>query len=127
MRLRLLTVSFALVATAATAAFAASGLKTTMKSWKLDGTAAADMVAGRAAFNEAELRRILQTFVKDSQGFEARIKPSNAEATDLKTRFAKFEADSTAALAVAGQASQAKGRIATVLNNCKSCHDVHAN
>ena len=127
MRLRLLTVSFAIAATAATAAFAASSLKTTMKSWKLDGSNAADMVTGRATFNEAELRRILQTFINDSKGFEDKLKASNAAATDMKTRFAKFEADSTAALAVAGQAKEVKGRIATVLNNCKACHDVHAN
>ncbi|MDR3493827.1 MAG: hypothetical protein P4L82_04435 [Ancalomicrobiaceae bacterium] len=127
MRLRLLTVSLVLAASAATAAYAATSLKTTMKTWKANGAAAADMVSGRTAFNEAELRRILETFINDSKGFETRIKASTAEATDLKARFAKLEADSAAALAVTAQPSQVKGRLSTIFNNCKSCHDVYAN
>ncbi len=127
MRFRLFTVSLILAVGAATAALAATSLKATMKTWKADGKTAASMVSGRTTFDAAELSRILETYINDSKGFEARIKGTTAEAKDLKARFVKFEADAASALAVIGEPAQVEGRLSTVLSNCKSCHDVHAN
>jgi cytochrome c556 len=122
----IISITIALAA-ACCAAAAATGLKATMKSWKADGGVAVQMANGRAAYDEAELRRILQGFVTDAQNLETRISGSTAQSKDVRSRFARFEADSTGALAALGKKELLRGAIATVMSNCRTCHDVYAN
>ncbi len=111
---------------AGSSSFAASSLKAVMRNWKGDGATARAMAGGQMPPNDTEMRRILNRFISDSKELEARTS-SGAAAKDIRARFARFEADSSAALAVAGDKQAIKVAIGAVIGNCKSCHDAYAN
>jgi len=112
---------------ASSAALAASGLKAAMRAWKSDGAIATQMLNGKSAFDEAAMRRVLEGFISDSQGLQAKISGASASSKDVKSRFAAFEADANAALASLAKKDKLKTAFAAVMNDCRSCHDVYAN
>jgi cytochrome c556 len=109
------------------AAAAAPRLKAIMHDWKADAASAEQMLAGRGAYDSAEMSRILQAFISDSQDLEARASGASAAALDIKARFASFESKAKAALDTVGAQDQVRKRFAQVRGECRSCHDVCAN
>ena len=119
-------VAIALSAAAGSAA-AAPRLKAVMHDWKANAANAEQLLAGRGAYNQAEMSRILQTFISDSQDLGARASGGGAQAQDIKARFASFEANAKAALDAVGAEDQVRRRFAQMRGECRSCHDVYAN
>jgi hypothetical protein len=78
---------------AGAAASAAPRLKPVMKTWKSDAATAQAMLTGAAAYDEAEMRRILSAYAADADGIASRLDGSSAAAKEFSPRFAKFAAD----------------------------------
>ena len=112
---------------AAGGAAAAPRLKAIMHDWKANAASAEQLLAGRGAYDQAEMGRILQTFISNSQDLGARAGGAGAQAQDIKARFASFEANAKAALDAVGAEDQARKRFAQMRGECRSCHDVYAN
>ena len=98
-----------------------------MHDWKANAANAEQMLASRGAYDSAEMGRILQTFIADSQDLEARASGGGAQAQDIKARFASFETNAKAALDAVGAEDQVRKRFAQMRGECRSCHDVYAN
>ena len=109
------------------AAAAAPRLKAIMHDWKANAASAEQMLAGRGAYDSAEMSRILQNFVAGSQDLGARATGASAQAQDIKARFASFEAKAKAALDAVEAQDQMRKRFAQMRGECRSCHDVYAN
>jgi len=109
------------------AADAAPRLKAIMHDWKAKTASAEQMLAGRTAYDSAEMSRILQAFVSDSQDLGARVSGGGAQAQDVKARFASFESKAKAALDSVEAEDQLRKRFAQMRGECRSCHDVYAN
>jgi cytochrome c556 len=108
-------------------AAAAPRLKAIMHDWKASAASAEQMLAGRGAYDSAEMSRILQSFVSESQDLGARASGSSAAAQDIKARFASFESKAKSALDAVGAEDQVRKRFAQIRGECRSCHDVYAN
>ena len=112
---------------AAGCSLAATELKGIMRGWKADRAIAEPMAAGRTPYDEATLRRIFDGFAGDARAIEARISPTSERGKDIRSRFARFESDANAARAALGGKDRSASAIATVMNDCRACHDVYAN
>jgi cytochrome c556 len=108
-------------------AVAATGLKAMMKGWKTDRAIAEQMLTGRTAYDEAEMRRILEGFISGAQTIQAKVSGANARSKDVGDRFGRFASDSSAARASLAKQGELKIRFAAAINNCRTCHDVYAN
>ena len=106
---------------------AAPRLKAIMHEWKADTATAEQMLAGRAPLDQAELSRILEAFVSNSRDLQARATSANAQAQDIKSRFASFEAMAKSALDAVSAEDQLRKRFAQMRGQCRSCHDAYAN
>jgi cytochrome c556 len=119
-------VCFSLIATAASA-LAGPRLKPLMRQWKSEVARAEPMLAGAAPYDEAELRRVMNGFVADTQEIEAGLAGHSAEAAAFKGRFAQFRADAADVLASLASREAARGKFARLRRECAGCHDVFAN
>jgi cytochrome c556 len=117
----------ALVASSALAWSAGQSLKSMMKEWKVAAQITSQMADGAIPFDEAKAHSAIETFVADSQAIGDRLPATTAASKDIKRRFAKFDADASAALAVTGSRAEFNHSWAKVLGECKSCHDQYAN
>ncbi len=125
-RVRTIIVASLLVAFVG-AADAAPRLKALMNDWKAQANAADAMLANRAAYNEAGMRRILETFVGDARDLQTRASGTSAAARDVKARFARFELVASAGLDQLGQPDEIKRRVVELRGECRSCHDLYKN
>ena len=110
------------IAGSVAAASAASRLKPVMRSWKSDAATAQAMLSGAAAYDDAEMRRILAAYAADADGIASRLDGSSAAAKAFSPRFAKFAADAKGALALAGAKAGVQARFAALHEECRSCH-----
>ncbi len=117
----------ALVASSALAWSAGQSLKSMMKEWKVVAQGTSQMADGAIPFDGAKARSAIETFVADSQAIGDRLSAATAASKDIKRRFAKFNADAAAALAVTESRAAFNHSWAKVLGECKSCHDQYAN
>lgn len=118
---------FAMIVLIAAEAFAASAFKSTMKGWREHQKATAEMISGKAPLNDAAIRAMLTDYIAGSEKLESGLTGQNAEATDMRRRFAAFRAEATAAQAAIGDAAAVKSHVTKVFNDCKSCHDLYNN
>jgi cytochrome c556 len=102
-------------------------LKSTMRAWKADAGTLEQMAVVPATLDRGQAARLLQGFVADSQSVAARVRGSNAEATDIKARFAAFAADAQRAVAAIRAGDDMKPRLSKLRADCRSCHDAYAN
>jgi cytochrome c556 len=106
---------------------AGQSLKSTMRGWKVATQVASAMVNGGVPFDAAKVRGEMETFAADSQALNERLSATTAEGKDIRQRFAVFNVDSVAALAVLGNRDQFRISYAKVIGECKSCHNQYAN
>jgi cytochrome c556 len=115
------------VAAAAGSSCAAAGLKAIMHGWKADRVTLEQFASGRSSYDEAALRGILEGFAGDARSIEARLSAPGERSKDLRSRFVQFENDAAAAGAALGPGDRWKPRIAILITDCRTCHDVYAN
>lgn len=107
------------------AVIAASELRGIMKTWRSDERATRAMLSGRAAMDEAAIRKMLELYVNGAVQIGATIKETSNDARDLKRRFVVFQADAASALGKLGQPAALKDGLHQVMSNCQSCHDLY--
>jgi len=77
---------------------------------------------GRYSDSRADARR---SCAARSGGIESTS--ANAQAQDIKSRFASFEAMAKSALDAVSAEDQLRKRFAQMRGQCRSCHDAYAN
>ncbi len=99
-------------------ATAAVRVKGVMRDWKSDLNIADDMASGRAKFDPAEMKRIL-----DGYSATASDIAGNLKAGDYRARFEKFAGVAAKASGGALTKEGVKGALADLRGQCRSCHD----
>jgi cytochrome c556 len=126
MMIRVIAAAAIIVLASSVLAMAAgASLKSTMKSWKANANAIAQMLNGNA-YDEAAARKALQAFVDDSQAIDARLTGATPANKDIKLRFERLNADAAAAIETLAVREKFKASFANLISNCKSCHDQYA-
>ena len=116
-----------LLAGAASAAWASSPLKSTMRTWKANAATIDRMMNGASPFDQAEAGRIIQGFATDSRALAARVGGASAQAHDIKARFESFSLTAQAATGDASSRDKIKVQYSKLRADCRSCHDAYAN
>ena len=93
----------------------AASLKSIMREMRATAREASALSEG--AFDAATARKLLETLARESEASAQAAGPSS------RARFAKFTADARGAAASAQTGAQFKSALATLVGECRSCHD----
>lgn len=103
---------------------AAPALRSIMHLWRADAVRAHDILSGRAAFDEAAIRKVLETYASDAARMGAQVNGRTASAREFKRRLAVFQADARTAAGDLSRRSVLRADFNRLMSDCRSCHDV---
>ena len=112
-----------LVVALPTVVVAAPALRSIMRVWRADARTAHDILFGKASFDAAAIRGLLQTYVRDADGIATQINGRTAAAAEFRRQLAAFRTDAQTALADLAQRGALQADMSRVMSDCQSCHN----
>ena len=123
MRTRFVALCLLAAVTAPAIAVGASALRGIMHGWRADARTTQNILTGRASFDEAAIRSVLQNYVTDAERISAQITGTSPAAREFKRQFMSFQADAQTALSHAAQRAAVQADFSRLMADCQSCHD----
>jgi cytochrome c556 len=102
---------------------AAPALRGIMHDWRDGARSTNDILTGRADFDEAAIRDVLQAYVADAGRVVAQVNGQTPAARDFKQRLIAFQADAQTALGDLAQRAALQADFTRLMSDCRSCHD----
>ena len=105
---------------------AASGavpLRGVMRAWRSETRTAHDMLTGRAAFDPAAMRKVLEDYAGQSGRVAAAITQPGGAARAFRAGFDRLQSDAGTALGDLGQRGRLAADFTRIAGDCSACHD----
>lgn len=109
------------------AAVAGSSLAPIMTSWNHSKRSIDAMLAGRAPYDEAQVRQELQRFIATSSRVASGLNGTTAEGRNFAARFQTFAEDSRDVLGHVAEPTAMRASFRRVAGDCQSCHAQYNN